>query len=77
MKHKHYQKNESFVELILENKDLISYIFLGIGLILFMLNIASLLSFTIPGTYAFTPFDLSTFGSMIIIISATYMIHYK
>ena len=76
MKHKE-NRDESLASLLKNNKNAVSYIFLGIGLTLFMLNISTLLSFTLPGKYAFTPFDLSTFGSMIIIIAATYMIHYK
>ena len=57
----------------LGNSKTISYVFLGIGLTLFLLNLSTFLAF-LPEKYSVTAFDISTFSSIIIIIYATYVI---
>lgn len=58
----------------LGGKKVISTVFLGVGLTIFLLNISGFLSY-LPKNYNITSFDLSVFSSMIIIIYATYVLH--
>ncbi|MFW5704768.1 MAG: hypothetical protein ACOCXG_02895 [Nanoarchaeota archaeon] len=62
-----------FFELIRQNKRNMALIFLGVGLTLFALNISSLLSFYLLNKYDYANFDISTFGSMLIVILSTYL----
>lgn len=59
---------------VFQDKKVISYVFLGVGFSLFLLNISGLLSF-MPGKYNVSAFDISVLSSMIIIIYSTYVIH--
>ncbi len=67
---------KSFKELLEENELVVGYIFLGIGLALFVLNVSSLLSF-LPREYSYIGFDLSVFSSILIIVFAVYIITLK
>lgn len=58
------------------NKKKVSYVFLGIGLTLFLLNISGMLS-SLPFSYNFTAFDISVFSSMLIVLYSTYIIHHE
>ncbi|MCA9459815.1 MAG: hypothetical protein KC550_04675 [Nanoarchaeota archaeon] len=72
------QKSSNFdkdFEKSLGSKKTISYVFLGIGLCLFFLNISVMLSF-LPQTYSFTAFDISVFSSIIMVLFAVYNLHY-
>ncbi len=53
----------------------VSYVFLGVGLSLFLLNISSFLAF-LPSRYSAVAFDLSVFSSMIIVIYSVYILHH-
>ena len=53
------------------NNKTISYIFLGVGITIFVLNLASLLSF-MPSSYSVIAFDVSVFASIIIILFSVY-----
>jgi len=56
------------------NRKIVSLVFLGLGLSLFILNISSMLSF-LPLNYNKIAFDMSIFASMLIVIYSVYMIH--
>lgn len=59
---------------VFHDKKIISYVFLGVGFTLFLLNVSGLLSF-MPGKYNVTAYDISVFSSIIIIVYAVYVIH--
>ena len=59
---------------VLGNTRNISLVFLGVGLTLFFLNLATFMSF-LPEKYSFAFFDISVFSSMLIIIYSTYNLH--
>jgi len=65
---------KSTLEIIKKNKKNVNYIFLGVGLTLFVLNLSSFISF-VNKVYQYTTFDISVFGAMIIILLAVYNIH--
>jgi hypothetical protein len=70
---KHQYK--SFSHLIEKEWRAISYVFLGIGLILFLLNISSLLGLTITlgaVEYSYLSFDASVFASVLLILYVVY-----
>jgi hypothetical protein len=63
-----HTRDRTFSEIISTNQHNIAYIFLGIGLALFVLNITSLISFAFSANYAYLPFDISTFASIVVIL---------
>lgn len=65
--------SKSFKSLIQDQKT-VNLVFLGVGLILFMLNVSTLLAY-LPVTYSYTLFNISVFSSMIVILVAVYNIH--
>ena len=73
-KHKTSNFDREF-EKSLGSKKTLSYVFLGIGLCLFFLNISVMLSF-LPQSYSFTAFDISVFSSIIMILFAVYILHH-
>ncbi|NQZ84859.1 MAG: hypothetical protein HRU03_04000 [Nanoarchaeales archaeon] len=53
----------------------ISYVFLGVGLVLFLLNISSLLGLTLTFgeiSYSYLSFDASVFASILLILYVVY-----
>ena len=69
------KKEKTFVEW-LEQRRLVANIFLGVGLMLFLINISSFLAF-LPWEYNHLTFNISVFSSMIIILFAVYILHYE
>jgi predicted tellurium resistance membrane protein TerC len=66
-------KEKDFEGLVNSNGKNVAFIFLGVGLAIFVLNIASfLLPYVVD--YNYINFDISTFGAVIIILVSTYMI---
>ncbi len=51
----------------------VSIFFLGVGIVMFFLNISTFLSF-MPSSYSFFAFDISILTSMVLIIFTTYML---
>lgn len=55
------------------DKKVVGYVFLGIGLSLFLVNISSFISL-LPVAYAYLAFNLSIFSSMLLIIIAVHFL---
>lgn len=76
--HTHHEtENKSFCERFehaIGGKKTVSFVFLGIGLTLFLLNVSGILAY-LPKSYNITLFDISIFSSMILIIYSTYVLH--
>ena len=68
------KKEKTLMEWI-SNKRLVAHIFLGVGLVLFLMNITGMLNF-LPRQYSYLSFDISVFSSMLVIIFAVYILHY-
>lgn len=54
----------------------ISYVFLGAGLMIFIMNISAMLSF-LPKQYSYLNFDVSVFASILLIVYVVYSLHEK
>ncbi|MDA3855720.1 MAG: hypothetical protein PF569_05650 [Candidatus Woesearchaeota archaeon] len=67
------KSNYKFSTLLSKRKE-ISYIFLGVGLLLFVLNITSLIGYVNTLEYPFMLFNISIFGSMLLVVFAVYEI---
>ena len=70
---KHEYKN--MTHLIEREWRAISYVFLGVGLVLFLLNISSLLGLTLTFgaiEYSYLDFDASVLASMLLILYVVY-----
>lgn len=65
------RESKSMGHLLEHNWTAVSYIFLGVGLLMFLLNITAMLSY-LPERYSMIAFNISTFGSIILII---YVVH--
>jgi len=75
---KHEYKDLSY--LLKKEWKAVSYVFLGVGLILFLLNITSLLGLTITFgaiNYSELGFDASTFSSVLLILYVVYSLSTK
>jgi len=62
---------------IFKDEKIIGHVFLGVGLLLFVLNISAFLNIIpnfIPNSTAII-FDVSIFSSIIIVVSAIFLIH--
>lgn len=68
------EKEVSFEQLVSKNVKGINYIFLGVGLTIFIMNITAFLSF-VKGPYDYFFFDLSVLCSVLIVLVATYNIY--
>ncbi len=66
---KHIKENKS----IFADEKIISQVFLGIGLMLFLINISSFLSY-LPYDYSYLSFDISIFSSILIIVYSVYVL---
>lgn len=64
---------KSTLEQVFHDKKTISYVFLGVGLVLFVMNLTSLIT-TGTVSYSKALFNVSVFSSMIIILFAVYNI---
>ncbi len=60
---------------VFHDKEKMSYVFLGVGLSLFFLNISAMMSYN-PVKYSYYAFDISIFSSIIIVLYTVYVIHY-
>lgn len=67
-------KKKGTIHELLSHRKEVSLIFLGIGLVMFLLNISGLLAF-LPKSYSFSAFNISVFSSMLIIIYSTYVLN--
>lgn len=67
------KKNQGSLHNFFSHTREISLVFLGIGLIMFLLNISGLLTH-LPESYSHSAFNISVFSSMLIIIYATYVL---
>lgn len=65
---------KSFVPSAYRDEKKVSYVFLGVGLSLFILNVAAMMSFN-PAKYSYYAFDISVFASMMIVIYTVYILH--
>lgn len=73
-------KKGSLSELLQREWKAVSYIFLGVGLTLFLLNISALLGLTIANgaiDYNYIGFDVSIFSSILLIVYIVYTLHEK
>lgn len=61
-----------FATLLRRNKTFINYIFLGVGLSLFVVNIAAFMSFVHTMDYSKFLFNTSVFASMLIVLFSVY-----
>jgi len=66
-----------FATLIRRNKTFVNYIFLGVGLTLFLINITAFMSFVHTMDYSKFLFNTSVFGSIFIALVAVYNITAK
>ena len=71
MKGKSKPKTKSVSKTYLPDSHVLSYVFLGVGITIFILNLASLLSF-MPKAYSYVAFDVSVFASIVIILFSAY-----
>ncbi len=67
-------KDYTFAQVLAKKKE-IGYIFLGVGLALFLLNITSFITFVVTKSYPYILFDISVFSSILVIVYAIYEIH--
>ena len=67
------KNHKNLKEVIKYNKMNLNYIFLGVGLTLFITNITSLISF-VNSAYSFSAFNVSIFSAILIIIMSVYNI---
>lgn len=75
-KHKSHHKNSNdLVKLINDHEEGIGYTFLGVGLVMFLLNISQFLS-TVPVTMpqSWVGPDLSLFASILLIILSVFFL---
>lgn len=70
------QKKGSLEKFFEEKWEAISYIFMGIGLMIFSMNITFMLSF-LPNTYSTLYFNLSIFSSILLILYVLYTLEEK
>lgn len=68
------EKGKKIQEVLEGNIKNTNYIFLGVGLTMFIMNVTAFLSF-VDGVYSYLFFDLSILSSMIIIIITCYNIY--
>jgi phosphate starvation-inducible membrane PsiE len=74
MKKKEKNSSEDFREIIKDRK-IVSLVFLGIGLALFLINISSFLAYTpMIVNYDELAFNISVFSSILIIVYAVYIL---
>lgn len=69
-----------FGQMLRQNKTFINYIFLGVGLTLFFLNISTFMSFVHDMSYSKAFFNSSVFASILIVLVSVYNItegHHK
>lgn len=65
---------KSFVPSVYRDERKVSFVFLGVGLTLFILNISAMMSFN-PIKYSYYAFDISVLASMMIVIYTVYILH--
>lgn len=66
-------KNKGSIHDFFSHTKEISLVFLGVGLVMFLLNISGMLAY-LPDSYSHSAFNISVFSSMLIIIYATYVL---
>lgn len=69
------KKTDSLVQIIAKNHKRSRYIFLGIGLTLFVMNITTYISFVRDMSYSFALFNTAIFSAMILILITVYYIY--
>ncbi|MFW6285696.1 MAG: hypothetical protein ACOC16_00835 [Nanoarchaeota archaeon] len=67
-------KDQSMTEIIVKNHKKTNYIFLGIGLTLFVMNITAFISFVKDVSYDYMFFNTAIFSSIIIILMTVHYI---
>ena len=65
---------KSLIPSVFRDERKVSFVFLGVGLSLFILNISAMMSFN-PVKYSYYAFDISVFASMTIVIYTAYVLH--
>ena len=65
------KKDRSFLEFIEEHPRDVNLVFLGVGLIMLGMNLSSFL-LHVPMDYPYFWFNLSVFGSLLIVLLTTY-----
>ena len=67
-------KSAAVSKLIEENQKKANYVFLGIGVTLFVMNVTAFISFVKDMTYDFMFFNTAIFSSIIIVLISVYYI---
>lgn len=67
-------KSNNIKSLLEKNHKKTNFVFLGIGLTLFVMNITTLISFVKDMNYNFMLFNVAIFSSMIIVLMSVYYI---
>ncbi len=71
------KKESGFLELIEKYKSSTNYIFLGVGLCLFAINISTFMSFIKTPDYSMVWFSLAILSSVLIILLSVYNMNSK
>lgn len=66
------QKREKVGKILEKNHKRINYVFIGIGLTLFVMNVTAFISFVKDLNYDFMFFNTAIFSSMILVLIAVY-----
>lgn len=65
---------KSVLDSVFGNAKEVGYIFLGVGLLIYVMNLATFMTFVQTQVYPYTAFNVSVFASVLVILYSVYLI---